>query len=105
MMMKYVFISMDHFYIAAFVTSSKLMISHKMHPMLSQELYFQIPVFEKINTHQRLSADLLFFFCFPQKRPKFTHLTRGRGVNGVCIQMGFEFTMIQLFVKDYYSKV
>ena len=35
------------------------MISHKMHPMLSQELYFQIPVFEKINTHQRT-----FYFFF-----------------------------------------
>ena len=50
------------------------MISHKMHPILSQELYFQIPVFEKINTHQRT---FYYFFCFPQKRPKFTLFTRG----------------------------
>ena len=61
-MMKYVFISMDHFNIAAFVASSKLNVSHKMHPMLSQELYFQIPVFEKINTHQRT----FYFFLLPQ---------------------------------------
>ena len=38
------------------------MISHKMHPMLSQELYFQIPVFEKINTHQRT----FYFFASPK---------------------------------------
>ena len=49
-----------------------------MHPMLSQELYFHIHVFEK---KKYSSADVLVFFYFPQKRPKFTHFTRGRGVN------------------------
>ena len=39
------------------------MISHKLHPMLSQELYFQIPVFEKINTHQRT----FYYFLLPPK--------------------------------------
>ena len=62
MMMKYVFISMDHFYIAAFVASSKLNDLSQNAPLLSQELYFQIPVFEKINTHERT----FYFFASPQ---------------------------------------
>ena len=62
MMMKYVFISMDHFYIAAFVASSKLNDLSQNAPMLSQELYFQIPVFEKINTHSGP-----FIFLLPPK--------------------------------------
>ena len=39
------------------------MISHKMHPMLSQELYFHIPVFEK---KILISGPFSFFFTSPQ---------------------------------------
>ena len=79
MMMKYGFIEMDPFYIAAFVASSKLNdLSQNAFNVLKSCTFTFLYLKRKI-----LSSGSFSFFYFPLKRPKFTHFTHGRGVKRI----------------------
>ena len=74
-MMKYGFIDMDHFYIAAFVASSKLNdLSQNASNVVSRVVLPHSCIWKE----KYSSADLLVFFTSPKNG---THFTRGRGVN------------------------